>query len=298
MVAADNLLQWGILGRSVLAACLWGGLTMLVMGLLARRWQEDRRDEYFAALIERQHPELGDRLFNALQLGRGQDYGSPQIVGQIVSDASQATIDLEMEDCLDWTPVRRAGVATGIATLALCVYAFVFAPRFSNGLGRVLFPISDIQPYTSTIIDEDSIRPKDHTRFPEGTPITITVSVGGDVLPASARLARRQADGAWRESPMQPAQKFSATDQSRKFQFQIDETTSSFQFYVTAGDWAKSLVWQEPVSIGTAQVPNHSVPLLWKPKQVTYSPSHREKMPDTGRLLSYSGPINRKPRET
>ncbi len=236
VVAADNLLQWGILGRSVLAACLWGGLTMLVMGLLARRWQEDRRDEYFAALIERQHPELGDRLFNALQLGRGQDYGSPQIVGQIVSDASQATIDLEMEDCLDWTPVRRAGVATGIATLALCVYAFVFAPRFSNGLGRVLFPISDIQPYTSTIIDEDSIRPKDHTRFPEGTPITITVSVGGDVLPASARLARRQADGAWRESPMQPAQKFSATDQSRKFQFQIDETTSSFQFYVTAGD--------------------------------------------------------------
>ena len=68
VVAADNLLQSGILGRSVLAAFLWGGLAMLVMGLLARRWQEDRRDEYFAALIERQHPELGDRLFNALQL--------------------------------------------------------------------------------------------------------------------------------------------------------------------------------------------------------------------------------------
>ena len=60
VVAADNLLQWGILGRSVLATLLWGGLVMLVMGLLARRWQEERRDEYFAALIERQHPELGD----------------------------------------------------------------------------------------------------------------------------------------------------------------------------------------------------------------------------------------------
>ena len=91
VVAADNLSPQGMLGRFVLSALLWGGLALLVMGLIARRWWEERRDDYFAALIERKHPELGERLLSALQLGRGQDYGSQQIVGQIVSDASRAT---------------------------------------------------------------------------------------------------------------------------------------------------------------------------------------------------------------
>ena len=236
VVAADNLSPQGMLGRFVLSALLWGGLALLVMGLIARRWWEERRDDYFAALIERKHPELGERLLSALQLGRGQDYGSQQIVGQIVSDASRATIDLDMEDCLDWKPAKRAGVLTGIAGLVIVLYAIVFAPRFGNGLGRVLLPWSDTQPYTATVIDEDSIRPENGKRFPEGAAIPITVTVRGEQLPTEATLMRQVANGTWRKATMDPAQEFSDSDQSRNFQFQVAQADEPFAFYITAGD--------------------------------------------------------------
>src|SRR5690349_11239757 len=67
LIAADNLLQPGVLGRALLAALLWGALLAGLLNLVVRRWLEDRRDDYFAALVERKHPDLRNRLINALQ---------------------------------------------------------------------------------------------------------------------------------------------------------------------------------------------------------------------------------------
>src|SRR5262245_2747420 len=75
LVAADNLLQPGTFGRLLLALVLWGTLTAFLLGLVIRRWLEDRRDDFFAALVEQKHPELHNQLINALQLGRGNQAG-------------------------------------------------------------------------------------------------------------------------------------------------------------------------------------------------------------------------------
>src|SRR4051812_13114089 len=69
-VAADNLIKPGTAGRSLLALALWGTLGVSLLVLVVRRWLEDRRDDYFAALVERRYPELRNQLINALQLGR------------------------------------------------------------------------------------------------------------------------------------------------------------------------------------------------------------------------------------
>src|SRR5436305_1190805 len=71
LVAADNLAAPGPLGRVVLAVLLWGALIACLLGLVVRRFLEDRRDDFFAALVEQKHPELRNQLINALQLGRG-----------------------------------------------------------------------------------------------------------------------------------------------------------------------------------------------------------------------------------
>src|SRR5437870_2444411 len=82
-VAADNLLKLGAVGRTVLAALFWASLIGAAIALVVRRLVEDRRDDFFAALVERQHPELGNQLINALQLGRSNGYGSRRLVEAI-----------------------------------------------------------------------------------------------------------------------------------------------------------------------------------------------------------------------
>jgi hypothetical protein len=71
VVAADGLLQPETAGRALLAAALWGTVIVAALRLIVHRLLEDHRDDYFAALVERKHPELHNGLINALQLGRG-----------------------------------------------------------------------------------------------------------------------------------------------------------------------------------------------------------------------------------
>src|SRR5207302_7527481 len=53
LVAADNLLHPGHAGRLLLACVLWIGLLLAVLGLVVKCFLEDRRDDFFAALVER-----------------------------------------------------------------------------------------------------------------------------------------------------------------------------------------------------------------------------------------------------
>ena len=236
LVAADNLLKLGVAGRFLLACILWSGLAAGVFSLVIKRWLEDRRDDFFAALVEQWRPDLHNRLINALQLGRGHNYGSPRIIEAIVSDAASATIDLDLSDCLDWQPVKRASISTGIAMLLIIGYATFFSPRFFNGLGRVMLPIADIEPYTATDIDDDSITPKSGKRFPAGAAINITVRIGGSSIPGTATLYRSSDGQQWRPAPMRPDRQKTRTEKHRTFRFNIPEAEESFQFYITAGD--------------------------------------------------------------
>jgi len=236
LVAADNLLKLGVAGRFLLACILWSGLAAGVFSLVIKRWLEDRRDDFFAALVEQWRPDLHNRLINALQLGRGHNYGSPRIIEAIVSDAASATIDLDLSDCLDWQPVKRASISTGIAMLLIIGYATFLSPRFFNGLGRVMLPIADIEPYTATDIDDDSITPKSGKRFPAGAAINITVRIGGSSIPGTATLYRSSDGQQWRPAPMRPDRQKTRTEKHRTFRFNIPEAEESFQFYITAGD--------------------------------------------------------------
>lgn len=237
LVAADNLFKFGLLGRFVSAALLWGGAIGLALTLVVRRWYQEHRDDYFAALVEHEHPELHNRLINALQLGRGNDYGSRRIVEAIVVDASEATAELEMNDCLDWRPVKRSGVVAGCVAAVVLLYAVLLTPRFANGLGRVLLPGSSIQPYTASVINEKSIKPADGARYPAGEKIEFRVRVGGD-RPASLATLFRSEDGrAWRRARMHPQDKLRSTDsREREFKLLVPEARASFQYYIVAGD--------------------------------------------------------------
>jgi hypothetical protein len=241
LVAFDNVFKLETAGRCVLALVLWGGLGLLLLRLVVSRWIEDRRDDFFAALVEHKHPELHNQLINALQLGRGNVDGSPAIVEAIVSDAARATGKLEMHDCLDWQPVKRSLLWTGAAVAAIVAYAILLTPQFTNGLGRVLLPVASIKAYTSTIINEGSITPANGGRYPEGASVEISVRVGGDKLPDTATIFRRVAGGTWHPTPMEltpldSADQKNKNKKSTAFRFVAADIDSDFQFYIAAGD--------------------------------------------------------------
>ncbi len=228
LAVGDALLHWGAGGRWVSTA-LWVGASVAgASSLVGRRLLEDARDDYFAALVEEKHPELRNRLINALQLGRGTEPGSKRIIAEIVADAAKATRDLDFADCLDRRPVRRAATATAVSVVV--IVGLLLFPRFANAMSRVLLPFAEIAPYTDTRIVGDSIQPKAGARFPEGSDVEVAVEVAG-VVPTTARLHVRSADGKTRVLPM--------SSQPRKptvFVAKLPEVDQSFSFVIAAGD--------------------------------------------------------------
>ncbi|MCX7418592.1 MAG: hypothetical protein NT013_03520, partial [Planctomycetia bacterium] len=228
LAVGDALLHWGAGGRWISTALWVGAFVAGASSLVGRRLLEDARDDYFAALVEEKHPELRNRLINALQLGRGTEPGSKRIIEEIVADAAKATRDLDFADCLDRRPVRRAAMATAI-TVVVIVGLLLF-PRFANAMSRVLLPFAEIAPYTETRIVAESIQPKAGARFPEESDVEIAVEVVG-VVPAAARLHVRSTDGKTRVLPM--------AAQPRKanvFHAKLPEVDQSFSFVIQAGD--------------------------------------------------------------
>jgi hypothetical protein len=236
VVAADNLFKLDKVGRSVLAVLLWGTLVAGLVGLIVRRFLEDRRDDFFAVLVEQKHPELRNQLINALQLGRGSQNGhSPRLIAAIVNDAATATADLDMGRSLDWHQTRRNAIFAGVATLLIAGYAIALWPYFTTGLARVLFPIADIPPYTATrvaVIHEND-------RVKEGGRVTIKARVTGEI-PANALLFLKFEDGRW-QAPLDMKGSDTLDNEDGKiFQLTIPQATRSFSYYVAAGDGQSS----------------------------------------------------------
>jgi drug/metabolite transporter superfamily protein YnfA len=231
LVAADNLLHPGPFGRLLLAGVLWGGLIVAIFSLIVKRILEDRRDDFFAALVECKHPELHNTLINALQLGRDHTRGySRNLIEAIIHDADRMLLDSEVNDAVDRQPTKRAAFCAIAGLLLVAGYAGAMTPRFFNGLARVLLPISDIEPYTTTRIPAKNVEPG-NSKVPEGKPVAIVVKVEG-VIPGSARVHRRVANGGtWQVNEMTAD---SATE--GVFRFTVPQVGASFDYFITAGD--------------------------------------------------------------
>jgi hypothetical protein len=223
----DNLFQPGKFVRALLFIGLLTGTAVLAFRRVVRYLLEERRDDFFAALVEEKHPTLRNRLINALQLGRGNQDGHSQVlIEKVVGDAADATAEMELGKSIDPRPLRRALGLFAAAAVVVAVYAGVVPERFANGLKRVMMPFSDIPAYTRTHIPD--VKPG-NTRVPEGDSFVVEATVAG-VVPGSATL-HRKLDGRWQEVPMQP-------DPARPDTFRVElrAVTESFPYHVTAGD--------------------------------------------------------------
>ncbi|MEA3366446.1 MAG: hypothetical protein U9Q79_12470, partial [Candidatus Hydrogenedentes bacterium] len=216
VVAIDNLVKPETFGRFLLAGLLWTVIAATLYRYVVQPLRQTRCDDFFGAMVERKHAELGNYLINALQLGRGDPYGSPQVVAAIVDDAARVTADVDVVDCLDSKQLKRAAIYAGVAGLFILAYAGALTPWFTNGLRRAVFPTAEIAPYTATRIISVSVEPGD--TVPAGVDVSFQAEIAGHI-PRQVILARKSStDEKWLESSMN-----AEVTQKRTYQYSLEQ---------------------------------------------------------------------------
>jgi len=239
--AADDWLDLPNSGRWGVAAALAGVAVLVSTRLVLRRWLAEQRDDFFALLVEARYPALNNRLINALQLGRGNHYGSRRLVEQIVADALDTTAELDMLACAADVPLRRPAAWLAAAASACALALLLFPGHLAASLARVVLPWADIPPYTATRVT--NVSPQNKRTF-EGVPITISAQIEGRV-PEAVLLHMRQAGRPWRTLAMQPADKAGRPAVRSlpadgagpaAYAHTIRRPQHAIEYYVTAGD--------------------------------------------------------------
>lgn len=159
---------------------LWGawvasiGLVAAVgLARVVSRWHSW---DALAAVAERPHPDLAERLTVAVGLADRLANGSPELIAALRDDAGQRARSLDLRPAVPWSgPLRRA-VAGLLAVVALVVPAIVRPDPFGILLARFVAPWSDLDRIGRFSI---AIEPGD-----------VSVAVGDD-LNVSAKVQAR-----------------------------------------------------------------------------------------------------------
>ncbi|MFQ5845796.1 MAG: hypothetical protein ACE5JG_12505, partial [Planctomycetota bacterium] len=128
----DYVFKLEAAARAVLLAAGVGLLVWLVRRFLVRPLRRRTPDDALAVAFEVRHPELGDRVINALQLARTESperYGmSPQLVDEAVRAASGVIDGLDERHLIDRRRRTRNVLAAAGAVAVLGAAAVLF-PR-------------------------------------------------------------------------------------------------------------------------------------------------------------------------
>ncbi|MCK5802440.1 MAG: hypothetical protein KAI66_06390 [Lentisphaeria bacterium] len=168
---------------------IWCWLVWLVLvGLISagvyfvgKTFKEKVSDESMAVLVEKTNPNLDNHLINAVQLANGvPDSGTfvDALLGEVDADLDHVQSEqLYSRRSLKWCLWALGGSALVALVMTIC------APRgTAHSVGRMLFPMAGIKPYTLTHIA--SVTPGD-TKVLRGHPLDIVAEFGG-TLPEKA----------------------------------------------------------------------------------------------------------------
>jgi len=172
----DQAAAFGSVGRWVLAILLWASVVTSLWLRVVGPALTPHADDYFAALMEHRLPSLGNRLINALQLGRDEDPAAPRLVEAIVADGIRAADDVEPGKAIAGPALARSAVALVVAAVVAAAYFAWAGPAGQTCLMRILLPAADIPPFTWTRL---AVAVEPGTRLLEGSPLTIHATTTG-----------------------------------------------------------------------------------------------------------------------
>jgi len=176
LTAVDQALDLGPAGRWLAALILWGSVVAGLWYGPVRPSVATHGDDYFAALMEQRLPSLGNRLINALQLGREEHPPAPRLVEAIVADGIRAGESVEPGRAVTGPGLRRNTLLLAGVLVLAAVYFLWAGAAGGTHLLRILLPAADMPPFTWTRV-RAGLEPGD--RLLEGSALTVTATMTG-----------------------------------------------------------------------------------------------------------------------
>lgn len=135
--------------RLLLLCGLGGVLVYLAIRLLGSRLSAKLPDESLALLLERQHPELCERLMTSVQLARPEsnlDTHARPLYENVRREAAQMSDALDIRRVFQWKPLIYKAVAAAVMLLAMIVFAVAVPSIASQAVARLLTLSDDPWP--------------------------------------------------------------------------------------------------------------------------------------------------------
>src|SRR5262249_1092864 len=103
----DTLFDFGSLLRCALFLAFLAAAGYVIAKFIWKPIGAKHSDDFFAALIEQRHPNMRNRLINALQLGRATTPQSPRLVEAIVNDGAHAVDELDANRAVSTPAIKH-----------------------------------------------------------------------------------------------------------------------------------------------------------------------------------------------
>ena len=215
----------------VVRLVLISGSFMLLAAVLARRYlhrlKRGLSDEELARRVDRQHPELNDRVTVALQLSRQREEGSsasPALLDAAVSDATRYTRTVDFKGADQRFRVAWAAKRFGLAALLLLLAMAAFGAPLTSAMSRLASPLTHFQPPQRTFL---RVLPGD-VEVAAGGQVTIVAETTGE-MPGRAVIHLTSDGGAVNVVEMK------ATAQG-SYAHTLREIRESLTYAIEAGD--------------------------------------------------------------
>ena len=188
--------------------------------------------------VERNHPNLEDRLVSAIQFGNQEatDPIEAHMLQRLLDDTIQRVEGIDFKATIDHSVTRkRVGIAA-LVVVGCCVLALLFPTELHTSLLRVLVPWEKTDPVLTTKL---IVEPGD-ARILRGKSLPIHVTVTGKsaekVVLTYENLQQSETATAETKTPEQQINMLQNPDDKRGFAYEIFNIDADIAYYVVANE--------------------------------------------------------------
>lgn len=172
----DRAVRLGLIAAGILLLAAWPVRRCL------DRLRNGLSDEDLARRVDRQYPDLNDRVTVALQLAEQRQGGSsayrtsPALLDAAVSDTARHTESVDFNEADQRHHIARSARGFGIAALLALIAMAAYGAPLAGALNRLANPLTHFQPPQRTFL---SVAPGD-VEVTSGGQVTIMAEASGD----------------------------------------------------------------------------------------------------------------------
>ncbi len=218
----DNIFHLPSLARFIIFLTLLGLIIALII-ILINPLLKKFSYEYIAIKIEKKHPEIKNKLINALQLAEPSHTSLPKpLLKHLLKEAYNVTPDIKISNSYDFSKLKKTSILFFITVAVLLTYILLFSTHFKNALIRTTYPFTYTTPISLTTL---TVSPGD-TLISRNSQLKIIAEIKGKI-PKSANIFFKS---------QKKTQKAEMDFSGRTFNYSISNISQDMKYKVEAGD--------------------------------------------------------------